>query len=210
MKKILFALLCTAFLGGFAAAEGDNPPPGSDQGARPPHEGRQGKRPDPDQLLAKCPECADLVTQIKAKLAEMKTLDDQIKPLMDAAKQKHEAEMQKLKESDPAKYAELQAKIEEHKKKAAEAGPGEQVQSANEGGKAPAGDGGDRQAPPRGHKNHGQGGPDGADREKRMEMMKKNNPELYELMVKKQALGKEIRDLYEKAKVIIDGKKESK
>ncbi|GEM_PF-6264654 len=209
MKRILFALLCTAFLGGFIAAEGDNPPPGTDQGqgAKPAHEGRPGKRMDPDQLLAKCPDCADLVTQIKAKLADMKTLDDQIKPLMDAAKQKHEAEMAKLKETDPAKYAELQAKMEEHKKKASEAGQGDQAKNAAEGGKAPADNGGDQQAPPPGHKNHGQGGPDG---EKRMEMMKKNNPELYELMVKKQALGKEIRELFEQAKVIIDGKKESK
>ena len=206
MKKILFALLCTLLFAGFAAAEGDNPPPGGDQGpgAKAGHEGRPGKRIDPDQLLAKCPECADIVTQIKGKLAEMKTLDDQIKPLMDAAKQKREAEMAKLKETDPAKYSEMQAKMEEHKKKAAEAG--DQVQ-APEGGKPAADNGGDRQAPPQGRKNRAQGGPDGADREKRMEMMKKNNPELYELMVKKQALGKEIRELFEKAKEIIDKKK---
>ena len=205
MKKILFALLCTVFLGGFAAAEGDNSAPAADQGqsAKPAHEGRSGKRMDPDQLLAKCPDCADLVTQIKAKLAEMKTLDDQIK-------QKHEAEMAKLKETDPAKYEKMKARMDEQKKKMEESktGQGEQVQGEG-GGKAPADNGGG-QVPPLGHRNRGEGGPDGADREKRMEMMKKNNPELYELMVKKQALGKEIRDLFEKAKVIIDGKKESK
>ncbi len=201
MKKILFALLCAVLLGGFAAAEGDKPAPGADQGqgSKPAREGRPGKRIDPDQLLAKCPECADLVTQIKAKLAEMKTLDDQIKPLMDAAKEKREAELAKLKETDPAKYAELQAKMEEHKKKA--------VEEAGQGGKAPAENGGDQQAPPQGHRNHAQVGPGGPDGEKRMEMMKKNNPELYELMLKKQAIGKEIRELFEKAKVIIDNKK---
>ncbi len=209
MKKVLFALLCTLFLAGFGAAEGDNPPQGGEQGpgVKAGHEGRPGKRLDPDQLLAKCPDCADLVTQIKVKLAEMKTLDDQIKPLMDAAKQKREAEAAKLKETDPAKYAELQAKLEEHKKKAAGAGQGEQDKTSVEGGKAAADNGGDRQSAPQGHKNKGVGGPDGADREKRMEMMKKNNPEIYELMVKKQALGKEIRELFEKAKVIIDNKK---
>lgn len=75
----------------------------------------QAKEGKAQESVAKCPQCADLVAQLKAKRDERKSLGDKIKSLRDSGKSKREARREELKTQNPKKYEELMAKQAQRK-----------------------------------------------------------------------------------------------
>lgn len=228
MKKVGLAvcgLVCLClFLSGVAVAQ-DAPKP--------------DKNKRLEEMAAKCPECVPFVEKIKAKMAEVKALEDKMRAFKNAEQAKKEAEMQakmeQLKKDNPqeyekmaAKHAEMKKRMEEMKNNPKE--PGEQgqpddkkmreeilaqlkidnpaeyekvmarqaeMQKKHEEMKMQKDATGEKKRPEFG-------------REKMMEKMKQENPEMFKIVSDREALLKEVKDLHQQLKACVKKADEDK
>jgi len=124
-------------------------------------------------LITKCPNCAKLIANINAKKEEKKAIEGKIKVLSDTEKAKRDTEKAK-------KETERQAKLEQLKIK----GPKKYEElMAKEA---------ERQKK---QQEMGQNNPKGSEltNEQRRELLKERNPEMYQLVLQKDQLDKELK-----------------
>ncbi|OGF50693.1 MAG: hypothetical protein A2231_08120 [Candidatus Firestonebacteria bacterium RIFOXYA2_FULL_40_8] len=179
MRMVVFGAAVCLFVSGMLLAQ-EGPKQGEGKGRGP----VQGER----EIKTDCKECQPLADQMKVKRGEIKVLIDQIKTLEEARKAKRETELEELKKTDPKKYEEQKEKMEKRKKEM------EDRKEGREGRKEwkKEGKDGERREGPREGKEKRQG-----PSQERLEKMKTENPEMFNIMTQLDAKQKEMRALHE-------------
>ena len=154
---------------------------------------RQGGGMRNMEVKTDCVECQPIVDQIKAKMEEMKAINDKA----NAFRKEEQKKFEELKDKDPKKYEEELAKREAARKEMDAA-----RKSGEEKKEKPNVKEGENKDNKDGERQRGQRGQRGQQRPtpEQLEKMKAENPEMYKIMTEREAKQKEIMELRAKLK----------